>query len=299
MSYLTIFTSPKSFTDPHINSIQRNALRSWAALEDVDVFLMGNDAGVAEAAVEFGMRHFPDVATNEKGIPYISDMLALTDQHSNAPIFAIVNTDIILLPDFVQAARNAHEHYPQFMLAGQRWDLDVAAPLDFSAGWQERLMADVAQYGTRHNPTGSDYFIFTREYLSKVPEFTIGRAGWDNWMIYHAVKSQWPIFDASDEIDIVHQNHDYSHLPDGEIHYNLPESKKNVALAGGDKTMYLLLDVPERLAGGEGERKPFTWLSLVYRLEHRLEPPDEITGLHGRIFRMVRRYRKKLMRKHA
>ena len=32
MSFLTIFTAPKPFTDPHINLIQRNALRSWLAL---------------------------------------------------------------------------------------------------------------------------------------------------------------------------------------------------------------------------------------------------------------------------
>ena len=43
MTLLTIFTAPKPFTDPHIDLIQRNALRSWLALEDVEVFVVGDE----------------------------------------------------------------------------------------------------------------------------------------------------------------------------------------------------------------------------------------------------------------
>ena len=296
MSYLTIFTAPKPFTDPHINIIQRNAIRSWVALgEDVDVFLMGNDAGVAEVAAEFGVRHFPDVATNENGIPYISDMLALTRQNSDAPILAIVNTDIMLLPDFVQAARNVHEDYPMFMLAGQRWDLDVTEQLEFGPGWQEELKADLARRGKLHDPSGSDYFTFTSEYLTKIPDFTIGRAGWDNWMIYNAAESDWPIVDATHDVIAIHQNHDYSHLPGGQIHYKLPESKENVKLGGGEYNMLTLMDVPQILQDGKVKQKPISWLRLVRMFERAIEPTGEIKGVYGRVFRMVRRYRKRLM----
>jgi hypothetical protein len=296
MSYLTIFTAPKPFTDPHINVIQRNAIRSWVALgEDVEVFLMGNDEGVAEAAAEFGVRHFPDVATNEKGIPYISDMLSLAYLNSNTSVLAIVNTDIILMPDFVQAARDAQAEFPQFMLAGQRWDLDITKPLEFGPGWQEKLLQDVTSQGERHPPTGSDYFIFTREYITKIPEFTIGRAGWDNWMIYNAVEGDWPILDASKDITIVHQNHDYSHLPGGQGHYKLPDSKTNVELAGGDQNMYLLLDVEQVLTNGEVRRKPYSWIRIIRFIEHIITPRKEIRGVQGRVFRALRRYRRRLM----
>jgi len=263
--------------------------------EDVEVFLMGDDAGVAEAAAEYGVRHFPDVATNENGIPYISDMLALTRQNSDAPMLAIVNTDIILLPDFVQAARNAQADYPMFMLAGRRWNLDVTELLDFGQGWQEEMMADLAQRGELHNPTGSDYFIFTHEYLTKIPEFTIGRAGWDNWMIYHAVQSAWPLFDASHDVTAVHQNHDYSHLPGGQIHYKLSESKKNVELGGGEYNMLTLMDVRQVLQDGAVKQKSLSWLRMVRIVERAFEPKGEIKGIYGRIFRMIRRYRKRLM----
>ena len=42
MPFLTIFTAPKPFTDPRIDIIQRNAIRSWLSLgEDVGVILVG------------------------------------------------------------------------------------------------------------------------------------------------------------------------------------------------------------------------------------------------------------------
>ena len=50
MAFLTIFTAPKPFTNPHINIIQRNAIQSWMRLKDVEVLLIGDEAGIPEAA---------------------------------------------------------------------------------------------------------------------------------------------------------------------------------------------------------------------------------------------------------
>ncbi len=66
MAFLTIFTAPKPFTNPHINLIQRNAIQSWMQLEDVEVILIGDEPGIPEAAREFGVRNVPDVARDEK-----------------------------------------------------------------------------------------------------------------------------------------------------------------------------------------------------------------------------------------
>ncbi len=44
---LTLFTAPKSFENPHINTIQRNTLRNWLALGDeVAVVVIGDDPGL-------------------------------------------------------------------------------------------------------------------------------------------------------------------------------------------------------------------------------------------------------------
>jgi hypothetical protein len=297
MTLLTIFTAPKPFEDPHITLIQRNAIRSWTLLgPEVEVILMGKDFGVAEAAAEFGVAHLPDVACNEKGVPYIGDMFRLARQTSDSPLLMVINADIILFPDMLQAARSAHQQIDEFVLAGQRYDLDVNEPLDFSDGWEQRLRAEVAARGTLHTPTGSDYFLFSRQVYQDVPNFTIGRAGWDNWMIYHGVTQPWRFLDATPSVTIVHQNHDYRHLPNGQIHYRHPESERNVELGGGNQKMYSLRDVPEVLEGETIKKKPVTWLRLLRAVELRLQPASEEDNLRRRMYWKVRKYRARVQK---
>ena len=65
MTRLAIFTAPKPFTNPHIRTIQRNAISSWKALGDaVEIWLVGDEEGVAETAAEFGAGFIPDVERN-------------------------------------------------------------------------------------------------------------------------------------------------------------------------------------------------------------------------------------------
>src|SRR5690606_38771012 len=159
---------------------------------DVEVFLIGEEAGLAEVAREFGVTHLPDVRRNSEGTPLVSSIFDLARQASSSPLLAYVNADIILLPDFVTAARQVMKQAEQFLIVGQRWDLDVRSRLDFSPGWEERLRTDLNARGRLHPPAGSDYFIFPRALFTEMPEFAIGRAGWDNWMIYHARKQGFP-----------------------------------------------------------------------------------------------------------
>jgi len=114
----------------------------------------------------------------------------------------------------------------------------------------ERLQADLAARGRLHTRGGSDYFIYPRLCFTRVPDFAIGRAGWDNWMIYEARRQGWACVDATETIQIVHQDHDYSHLPQGQAHYRLPETFENVRLAGGKRTIFTLVDADYRLNNG-------------------------------------------------
>jgi len=50
MPLITLFSAPKPFTDLHIAMIQRNAIKSWTLLSDVEVILLGEETGLAEAA---------------------------------------------------------------------------------------------------------------------------------------------------------------------------------------------------------------------------------------------------------
>lgn len=268
MTVLTIFSAPKPFTNPHIATIQRNAICSWVNLgPQVEVILLGEEEGLAEFAAEVGVRHIPEVARNSNGTPLVSDMFALARKHGVGCVLACVNADILLMPDFITAALDAAKQAERFLLVGQRWDLDVRDRLDFSPGWPKRLRERAKTQGKLHRASGSDYFIFPRPCFENMPAFAIGRAGWDNWMIYAGRRNGWPVIDGTPSIMIVHQNHDYSHLPGGQPHYKLPETFENVRLAGGKRTIFELQDVNRRLVDGKLKPLPFSWKKFWREVE--------------------------------
>jgi len=261
--------------------IQRNAIQSWTLLPDVEVILLGEEAGLPEAARELGVKHIPNVAHNDNGTPLISSMFQLARENSNSDLLCIINADIVLMPDFVEAARIVYfgglvaegvsrPQRDKFVLLSQRWDLDVTQPLDFSMGWENRLRSTVSGQGQIHRPAGSDFFLFPLSTFHEVvPNFTIGRAGWDNWMIYKARKEGWPVIDCTPSVMIVHQNHDYSHLPGGKPHYEHPDTNENIRLAGGEaNTRYTIVDSTHQLTeGGKLVRPKITYLRLMRKLE--------------------------------
>jgi hypothetical protein len=154
-----------------------------------------------------------------------------------------------------------------FLLVGRRYDLLIKELIDFSPGWQIRLEKQIGQEGRLHPPGGSDYFIFPRQCYEHIPDFAIGRAGWDNWMIYEARQRGWNVIDATDSIHIVHQDHDYSHLPGGVGHYRLPETEENVRLAGGNRCIFELGDANRRIEGANFLPARMTWRKFWREVE--------------------------------
>ncbi len=151
MSLITLFSAPKPFTNPHIATIQRNAVKSWTLLPDTEVLLLGEETGLTEAAHELGVKHLPNVACNDNGTPLISSMFRLARENSNSDLLCIINADMILMPDFIEAAefcRSRLERDP-FVLLSQRWDMDLINPLEFTDGWQSRLESAVRTQGPK------------------------------------------------------------------------------------------------------------------------------------------------------
>ena len=294
MSLITIFSAPKPFTNPHIATIQRNAIQSWTLLPDVDVILLGEETGLAEAARDLGVKHLPNVARNESGTPLISSMFQLARENSTSELLCIINADMLLLPDFVEAARQVSRLRKRFVSMSQRWDLDVTEPLDFSSGWEDRLRSTVRGRGELHRPMGSDFFLFPRFSFLDMPAFAIGRAGWDNWVIYKSRKERWATVDVTPSVMIVHQNHDYSHLPGGQPHYKHPETDVNIQLAGGREiTRFTLLDVNCRLADGKLISRNWNVQTLRRAIEsYPLLAWDNYT-LSARISALFRRFKAK------
>ena len=223
---------------------------------------------MAEVAKELDVMHLPDVKCSDNGTPLISSMFQLARENSRSDLLCIINADMILMPDFVEAVQQATHLRDKFVLLSQRWDLDVTQPLEFSTGWEDRLRFAVQEQGELHRPAGSDFFLFPKSCYMDVPDFAIGRAGWDNWMIYKAHQGNWPVIDCTPSVMIVHQNHDYRHLPGGKPHYEHPETNENIRLAGGPAAVrYTILDATHRLLNRELVHPAFTSRRFWRRVE--------------------------------
>lgn len=255
---LTIFTIPKPF-EGHIAVIQRNAIKSWLKLRpECEVILYGDDAGVAEAAAEFGVRHVPDVSRTEFGTPLLDAVFESAQQIAAHKVVCYVNADIILFNDLLEAVKNIT--FEKYLMVGQRWDIDIDQLWDFEKSeWEKDLRRHIADHGSLHAPLGSDYFVFPRWSLGKLPPFAVGRPGWDTWVIYRARAIRIPAIDATQMVTIAHQNHDYKHVPGGTgKSWAGPEGDKNIDLMGGWDYVFTLRDTTHILTPDGIERQKWS-----------------------------------------
>lgn len=268
MPLLTLFTAPKPFTDPHIRVIQRNMLRNWQTLDDqVEVVVIGDEPGIAAQCRELDIKHLPKVRCNAHDTPLISSIFELARGVNDSPFLAYANADILFLPDLLNAVRLLGGEKEKFLGVGQRWDLDVKTPIPFNEGWEEELRDWIQRDGKLHGQTGSDYFLYPRTCFRELPDFAVGRAGWDNWMIFKARWEGWPVVDLSTAVTVVHQNHDYGHLPGGVAHYRQPETDVNIRIGGGRRTIFTLQDTTHAVEDGALMRKRLGWHAFWREVE--------------------------------
>jgi len=243
----TLFALPKPFIG-HFDIIQRNAIKSWINLHpSCEILLFGNDKGTAEVASEYGLRHIPEIAQNSSGTPLLNDAFAKAQQLAKYPTLCYVNADIILMQDCTHAIVQVTQQFDRFLLVGQRWDIDLKETINFSSISEEDFRAQIRQSSTLHDVYAIDYFVFSRGGLGTLPPFAVGRAGWDNWMIYRARYQGIPVIDATPSVVIAHQNHDYSHLEGGQTAaYQGIEALQNRMLAG-EESYFNIRDATHRL----------------------------------------------------
>ena len=237
---LTLFAIPKAFHG-HNEIIQINAIRSWLALDPrPEIILLGKDEGTAEVASKLGVKHIANVECNEYGTPLVSSIFSIAHDAARYPLLCYINADIILLSDFLPAIQQVERQ--SYLIIGQRRDIDLTELIDFETpDWEARLRDLVKEKGKLHPPTGIDYFVFPRGLYRNIPPFAVGRTAWDNWLVYQARKLKASLIDATGSITAVHQNHDYSHHPQGEVAvWKGPEAIRNLELRGGPDNGFTL-----------------------------------------------------------
>lgn len=298
---VTLFAIPKAFRG-HIGVIQRNAIESWARLgHGSRVVLFGDEEGTAEVARASRLDHVPEVARNKYGTPLVSALFHEARKLAAHDVLCYINSDVMLLGDFLPAIERVRRRARRFLMVGECWNLDLRTPVPFGdPSWQAQILRQVSESAVRRGSAYIDYFVFSRDLYPELPAFAVGRAGFDNWLVWKARALGAAVVDASRVVTAVHQQHDYSHVRGGRAwSYSGPEAIRNVQLAGGRKHLYRIDDAshvltPERLRRQLGRWARFeyhwdewlgrvTWLALeaTRPVRHRL-------GLRAATFRRIR-----------
>src|SRR6267378_8399139 len=142
-SPITMLAMPKAFRG-HIGIIQRNAITSWAMLRPrPEIYLFGEEEGVAEIAAELRINHLHDIARNEFGTPLLDDLLRRAREIARTPLLCYVNSDIILLQEFIDAVSVIHAQFPKFLGVAHRLNIELAETLDFAVDGEMMLRSAI------------------------------------------------------------------------------------------------------------------------------------------------------------
>jgi hypothetical protein len=262
---IAVVAAPKDFHG-HTGVIQRNAIASWRQLgDDVEILLGGDAAGLAHVAAATRAVCLGPLAAGVDGPPRVDDLFAKARAASRACLLAYVNSDIMLMPDWLAAVRRVADAIPgELLMIGRRTDLDVAAAIDIADPLARIDLLDrVARSGRPAARVCKDYFVFRRDAAPRVPPFTLGRAFWDNWMVHDARARGVPVVDITACATAVHQNHDYAHLAGGRLSAYLtsPGARENRRLAGGSRM--ITGAAASRCLRGDGAIVPTPWSALA------------------------------------
>jgi hypothetical protein len=270
---LTLFAIPKGFQGQFRN-IQLNAIGSWTRLEPrPEIILLGDDPGTAEAAADLGARHVPMIERNDHGTPLASAIFATGQQYASNSIVCYVNSDIILMQDFMSMVAKVDSLFrgQEFLAVGRKTNIELTSLLDFGdPGWERRLRDAVAEQG--HYVTyDSDFFVYRNGMFSGMPPFAIGRCFWTQWLMYDTIRRGIPMIDTTPVVTSVEPRHDYSHAHStgGSKRLSGVEYESNRRLFRGCQ-YYTTVDSTHVLTPGALRPRPARThlLSLLVRLDY-------------------------------
>ena len=239
----TIFGTPRDFKD-HIEIIQRNAILSWSQLRpQPQIVLIGKSVGLAEFCAEHHFTHIPEVSCNEFGTPLMDSIIQKAEAAAQWDKMLYVSTDIILLEDVIQATEKISTRFQRYCAVVGRNNVELSHLVDFdNPQWEDSVRALIDRT-KKFDVAAGDFFLFNKGLFKDIPPFAIGRTAVDNWLMYRTLAVKGALIDATQAITIVHQNHDYSHHPQGrEGVYKGFEAQRNLELAGGREHVFYISD---------------------------------------------------------
>lgn len=255
---LLLFGVPRAF-EGEVAVAQRNAIGSWVRLvAPTSVALLGDDAGVAEAAAELGAVHIADIAKSRSGAPLLDSVMQAVRSRFGANVLCYLNADVIVIGDLAAVLGKVAEGLDRYLVVARRVDTDLGGTVDFVDGWEAGVLLRARESGkTALGAAGSDLFAFAGGTFEDVPPLAIGRCAWDNWMMAEALRRGAALVDATACLTLVHQPHGYEHagvrgrgIAALRELSRTPEGRRNLELAGGPAALRTVDDATHQVVPG-------------------------------------------------
>lgn len=212
-----LFCCPLPFENKHIIMIQTNALLSWKKLNFFDkIIITGNENGVKDFCLKHNFIHEPVLEVSEYNTPLISSIFekGTSYSHNDTDILMYINCDIILLSNFSNKLTSIISKIQNedlingILIVGQKinwWNIYNIEYTDIN--YENKLLESINNESELHSETGIDYWIFTRNtYKNNIPPFLIGKWLFDGCLIHIALKNNKLTINATNEIQIIHQD---------------------------------------------------------------------------------------------
>lgn len=233
----TLIALPKPFIG-ETAFLQETACKSWAAIPNIEVVLMGDELGIEEICRKYDFIYCRNIEKTEFGTPILNDAFSKAKQISKSDTLIYINADIIIDPSIAEVIKKIS--FSDYLLAGRRTDVQPWHK-EQSAGLEE--WKNYAEQSGRLVPLySSDFFVlpFSSKIFNNMPELVVGRKGWDNWIMFQARNLSLPLIDGTEGIRTIHRIHGYSHIKDAQNNVINPwdgkESRKQIESFGDHQT---------------------------------------------------------------
>ena len=190
----------------HIN---QNTLTLWPLLGPeikpvlyVDV----NDRCCANLPNEWTMQDIPE--TGGAGLPVLKSMMAQSMQLFDADFYGFANGDILFGNNLLNTLHSIKERLPELhkpLLVGRRTNVRITQMDELTS--LDHVFNLAQENGVLFHSGAEDYFITTNGGFDwrEIPEFVIGRRGFDNWIVAYAISRNFTVIDVTNTVTAVHQ----------------------------------------------------------------------------------------------
>ncbi len=193
--------------------LHNQTLGNWASLAPAVLpvlYLMPSDSKYWTCrATELGWK-LEKVPRTRGGVPTVKDMFNVTSQKYPSPFIGFANADNMfgnsLVETLVDLTQNNKGllHDRMSLIVGRRRGIKDIKINDTSGDYVDAIAPRLKLYPSY----AQDYFLFGsggKFYWDRVPDFVVGRIGYDNWLVVMAQRWNISLIDGTQTLHNLHQ----------------------------------------------------------------------------------------------